>query len=192
MAQEHFHSSNDPSSSLEEVFRALYAENASAIYNYLSLFLGNRTQAEDLTQEVFMRAYRQLVNRQDKESVSRPWLFSVARNLAIDWQRKSANRLEYPSEPEIMHGVEDISVAVVDKLEMEEFVQLVQKGLYRLNEKERSVFLLRVSQELKFKEVASIMGFSERNAKRLMKKALRKIIAYLEEEGITGEDSYPS
>jgi len=60
------------------------------IYNFIYRYAGNRQDAEDIAQDVFLRAWKSL-KKFDRSKKFKTWIFSIARNAAIDWLRKKKN-----------------------------------------------------------------------------------------------------
>ena len=74
-------------------FEATYREHVDAVFRYTLRSVGNRELAEDITSEVFLELYR---NRDSVDAAKLPaWLFTVARNRAVDYWRKSATEQRY-------------------------------------------------------------------------------------------------
>lgn len=81
----------------EEAFTHIYQTNCKQVFYHISQILGDRRDAEDVTQEVFMRAHQFLGTYSGNASLSR-WLRKVATNLCIDrMRRKSLPTVQWPS-----------------------------------------------------------------------------------------------
>jgi RNA polymerase sigma-70 factor, ECF subfamily len=79
-------------SNADEALRALYAEHRPALIAYAERFTGDRGHAEDVVQETFLRAWRQLPGLLEDERPVRPWLLQVTRRLLIDAARSARAR----------------------------------------------------------------------------------------------------
>lgn len=123
---------------------ALFAAHQSGLLRYLSRAVGHADTARDLTQDVFVRiAGSNTIPASDDER--RVWIFRIARNLAIDHQRRHYVRLETPASPrtDMGHAAEqDTSVAV-------------NEALAALDPLDRDVFLMREAAGLSYAEVAT-------------------------------------
>jgi RNA polymerase sigma-70 factor, ECF subfamily len=121
-----------------------------AIYRYLLRMTGRRDVAEDLAQDVFVRVLggrgRDVLDTGDSH---RAWLFRVAHNLLVDWQRRAArNPVAAGSPPEYPDKTRhDVALAV-------------REALQQLPDADREVFLLRVVGGLGHDEIAAITGSS--------------------------------
>jgi len=75
----------------EAAFEQIMSLYADRLYNYILRMVGNATDAEDLVQETFLRAYQGLPNFDGRASLG-TWLYRIATNLCIDHQRRRAPR----------------------------------------------------------------------------------------------------
>jgi RNA polymerase sigma-70 factor, ECF subfamily len=76
----------------DAVIRELYSDYAKALHGYVEQFCPDRTSADDIVQETFIRAWRHLSELSADDRPIRPWLFRVARNLLIDANRAAQAR----------------------------------------------------------------------------------------------------
>jgi RNA polymerase sigma-70 factor (ECF subfamily) len=76
----------------DAVIRELYSDYAKALHGYVERFCADRTSADDIVQETFIRAWRHLPQLSADDRPIRPWLFRVARNLLIDASRAAQAR----------------------------------------------------------------------------------------------------
>jgi RNA polymerase sigma-70 factor (ECF subfamily) len=123
---------------------ALFAAHQPGLLRYLSRAVGQAETARDLTQDVFLRiAGSQTIPASDDER--RVWIFRIARNLAIDHQRRHHVRLETSPDPRVDIGRpagQDTSLAV-------------NEALAALDPLDRDVFLMREVAGLSYAEVAT-------------------------------------
>src|ERR1044071_946327 len=139
-------------------FGAIYEEHSRQIY-YLALrFLGDPTQAEDATHDVFLKAYRKLGEFRG-ESAMRTWLYRITinhcKNLLQTWHQR--NMLSNADE-----ALWENAVASVENplrvLEVKELGQRIQKTLDALPEEYRLLLLLVADEHLSYDEVATLTG----------------------------------
>jgi RNA polymerase sigma factor (sigma-70 family) len=76
----------------EAIFAELYLEHTGAIFNYCLFQVGTRAVAEDLTADIFERAWRARGRYRSRRATFATWLFSIARRRVIDWQRRQRRR----------------------------------------------------------------------------------------------------
>lgn len=159
----------------------------------LSHLVGNRDQAEDLAQEVFLRVYRSRKSYEPRSKFS-TWLFTIANHAASNALRGRARRPEVnltgsASGPLGAQPLEQLAAAAsglmparqLDKVEMRE---IVAAALGSLNERQRLAILLHKFEDLSYADIAATMGLSTPALKSLLNRArvqLRDVLApYLE------------
>jgi len=75
-----------------DTFARLYRAHTDAVFNYCLFRTGNRPVAEDLTADAFERAWRARHRYRPERAAFSTWLFTIARRVVIDWQRRQARR----------------------------------------------------------------------------------------------------
>ncbi|MCL6452129.1 MAG: RNA polymerase sigma factor [Alicyclobacillus sp.] len=151
----------------------LYDRYADELYRYARFTLGDAHLAEDVVQEVFIRAIRGWTSFRG-DAAARTWLWQIARNHMRDLMRRRQVRNRY-SAP---NPVEDYDV----EAPFESLVEL-EDQLARLKSDQRQVFVLRCMQDLSVKDTAEILGWSEAKVKTTLSRALAKLRADLAEMG---------
>lgn len=140
------------------------------ILKYCVFHCGDRLQAEDLTQETFLRFFKALAGY-SYQGRTLNYLYTIARNLCIDF---SGKRREIAVDQLPDHGEEKMA-EIDDRL-------VVEKALSQLPDDLREVVILRFFQELGQKEIAKILGIGVPSVKYRLKKALTLMEKYLGEE----------
>lgn len=136
-----------------ESFNLLVSRWERRVYNYLLRILGNREDALDLTQDVFLKAYQNL-RKLDDPSRFAPWLYRIAHNEAFSLFRK--RRPESADElPEQADAAVTIGGTGVFPVELS---LAVSRALERLSADQRETVLLKIYQGFKFEEIAGIVG----------------------------------
>ena len=158
-----------------EAFAQIYEEYFNKIYRYIALRMGDRTEAEDLTQQVFLKALESLPHFKWRGVPFSAWLFRIAHNQVVDHLRRRNRR---PSVP--VDEVELISDDnPQDTVEQIQDIEQLMKATKRLTIAQQQVISLRFAGELPVAEVAHIMGRSQGAVKALHHSAivaLRKIM----------------
>lgn len=157
------------------------------VYNFISRYLGDRELARDISQKTFVRVYDKLHGLQQVEKFS-TWLFQIAVNLCRD-ELKAIKRRPLLSLDELRensnggHDGEDL-VPPEPQPDPEQqacandLTHLLNRALQEISEPQRVVIIMKEYQNLKFKEIADILGISENTAKSRMYyglAALRKV-----------------
>jgi RNA polymerase sigma-70 factor (ECF subfamily) len=172
-------------------FEAIVRRHRSALWNFLLRHVGDRARAEDLLQDALLRAVRASGEWQDRAKVT-TWLFTIARNLAVDEARRAVHR-----RAERLEGDEDHPGAI-DRVALEgpgpdavaEGALLrprLEAALRALPEEQREVFLLREQGGLGFREIAEVTGVPENTVKSRMRYALEGLRKTLATLGVTAE-----
>jgi RNA polymerase sigma factor (sigma-70 family) len=150
-------------------FEDIYREYVDRIYAYVRSQLGSAADAEDVTAQVFMKAYEAYKRYEPRYETPSAWLFKNARNATMD-QHRLAGRQE-----RARRAVARQPVAEADPGSMAEeriLYRELMDGVARLPERHREVIGLRQSG-LSFAEVGALMSCSEDAAKMLYHRALR-------------------
>jgi RNA polymerase sigma-70 factor (ECF subfamily) len=151
----------------------LYDEYADAIYRFMYWHTGDPLLAEDLTSEVFFRAWKHRDKLADQEgkpqAQPRAWLYRVARNLLTDHYRRKHDE----------HLGDDFETASDYDLHAEaekaETRNRLHSALARLPDEHRTIIVLRFFERLPAIEVAVIMNKSEGNIRILQHRALKAL-----------------
>jgi len=162
----------------DEAFAVLYERQFGRVYAYLRYRLGDELLAEDMSAEVFARAWGKLRNLDDPDRAT-AWLFATARNLLADHYRGRPGCLSLSALPAGRHPATDSPEA---QLLTEESLSFVSHCLTGLSEREREIVGLRFVAGLRNREIALAFGLSEGNVAKIIHRALAKVRARLREE----------
>jgi RNA polymerase sigma-70 factor, ECF subfamily len=178
-------------------FQALYEHFAPRIYNFLYRLLGSRDEAEDVAQQTFLIALRQLRTLRDAAQIE-SWIYRIARNeVYLKFRRKKALSLEDEDSGTEVEKLEEIRLhANPEKLLLnEELGRRIQSILDNLPAKLREVFVLAVIQGMSYQEIAGIVGRTLLSVKtdiyraRLaVKEELRRYLAAEESSRVRAEN----
>lgn len=160
-----------------ELFRAEY----STVYRYFYYRTGSRTMSEDLTQETFVRAYRAFARFDPSRASSATWLLTIARRLFVDeWRRTSQHVYAETEVPESVAGEESPETELCRR----ETNAALYRAMAMLSERERHLIALKYAAGLRNREIARILGKSERHTAVLLCRTLAKLRKILEKEGV--------
>ena len=138
----------------QEQCARLYETCYMRVFSYVMTLAGDRSLAEELTQETFYRAFtRQREFRGESDEVT--WLCAIAKNLFADEKRRANRRGEIPED------LPDQAKSVAKTVEDQDSSFRIHMALHQLEEPHREVFELRVFGELSFKEIGVIFGKTE-------------------------------
>jgi RNA polymerase sigma-70 factor (ECF subfamily) len=165
---------------LDGDFTELYRTHLRDVYSYSYYRTGNHHDAEDLTEQTFLQAYRHF-DRAQRESHGRPlrpWLIRIAHNLAANYYRDRSRRpqtqLEDAAVISAPHDTADI-------VEGREELQAVLEGVMKLPDDRREALIMRFALDMDNKEIARALGRSEGATKVLLHRAIKQLEGRLEE-----------
>jgi RNA polymerase sigma-70 factor (ECF subfamily) len=166
---------------LDAEFSELYRVHLRDVYSYAYYRVGNHHDAEDLTEQTFLQAYRHF-ERAQRESDGRPlrpWLIRIAHNLAAnlyrDRSRKPASPIDDTTPLAELHTTEDL-------VEEREELTRILAGVAELPEDRREALIMRFALGMDNREIARALGRSDGATKVLIHRAIKQL------EGIVGVD----
>lgn len=168
----------------KEAFRLLMEKYQQQVFRVAIGFVHSRQDAEDITQEVFIRVYRSLSSFKEKSLFS-TWLYRITLNTSINYLNKNKRRNLLTNAGNSLMSLLNKSNEEKDahqQLEAIEVKKSIQKAIDGLPEKQRKAFILSKYEELSQREVAEIMQTSEGAVEQLLvraNKSLQKKLAYL-------------
>ena len=139
-------------------FEQLYSQYQPAVMRYLIGMSGETVLAEELTQEVFVRAAASLLVFRGDSAVS-TWLFRIARNTYLSWV---ARQRDAEIDTEEFHALPDLSANGNPEAQLlqQEQRATIRRAMAMLPEKQRTMLLLRDLQGLSYAEIAGVLGLS--------------------------------
>ncbi len=162
-----------------EAFAELYDLYVDKIYNYVYYKVGNAAEAEDLTAQVFTKAWEAIGSYRWQGHSFSPWLFRIAHNLVVDYHRARRQTVvldALETGPYARFSAEDRPEQVLHHLMT---MERVQRAISQLTEEQQTVIILRFLEGYSTAEIAEIMG-KKRGAIRGLQfrglAALRKIL----------------
>lgn len=153
-----------------EAFSLLYERYVKRIYNYIYYRTGNPSDAEDLTERVFHRAFGHIQTYNNRGVPFSAWLYRIAHNLVANWHRDNSRRKEVPLEDRVLlHGHHvHLEMELVQSQEKETLLRVIRT----LPEERQQLLILKFVEHLSNQEVAMIMGRSEGAIKSLYHRTL--------------------
>jgi RNA polymerase sigma-70 factor, ECF subfamily len=178
---------NNRKAALDAEFSELYRTHLRDVYSYSYYRVGNHHDAEDLTEQTFLQAYRHF-ERALRESAGRPlrpWLIRIAHNLAANLYRDRSRRPQSPldehSPVATPHSTEEL-VSGRDELAR------VLEGVKVLPDDRREALIMRFALGMDNREIARALGRSDGATKVLIHRAIKQLagIVALEGEEVEG------
>lgn len=158
-------------------FGELYERYYPRMYRYVYHRVGNRTDAEDVTALIFMKALEALPSYQSRVNGFAPWLFRIGRNTVVDYYRRHRNHS--PLDSLEHHSADHDPVRHV--LNSERRVEL-HALVEHLSCDQRDVVLMRYAADLTFPEIATTLRKNEPAVRMLLHRGLRKLKAVMDDE----------
>jgi RNA polymerase sigma-70 factor (ECF subfamily) len=161
----------------------IYEENYKSVYGFLICFTGNMSDAEDLTQEVFIQVIKSIASYNQNFQL-RSWIMSIAKHVAIDHYRRKKFYSLF-NDNFFIKLVTNTGLPQ-ESLENKETYKIIQESLTKLKPSYRTVFILRAINDLSIKETATILNCSESKVKVDYHRALALLQKILP-KGMKGE-----
>lgn len=145
-----------------EAFGKLVDAYQARVLGFVSRMVHNQDEAEDITQEVFVRAY-QSMDRFDGRAAIRTWLFKIAHNLCIDAaRRRSRSALDHtvpgPEAEDRWNAEEDTRWNPESVVINAELHSIVDEALESMSEKLRTILLLHDQEQFSYEELSAMLG----------------------------------
>lgn len=160
----------------DSVFHRLYDQYHRDVFQFLVYLIKDRDIAEDLMQEVYIRAFR-AYGRFEGKSTEKTWLFSIAKNVSIDHFRKLAVRRKHAAmnfdwETEQLVSTErlpeEVSGLNEDKVRLYQMLDLCTGD-------QKMVIIMRFFQDLSIIETAEVLGWTESKVKTTQHRAIKAL-----------------
>ena len=171
---------------LDRAFEDLYREHLRDVYSYCYYRIGNHHDAEDLTEQTFLQAYRHF-ERAQRESDGRPlrpWLIRIAHNLAANYHRDRSRKptaaLDNVEPVQHPHGTERV-------VEGRERMREVMAGLETLSDDRREALIMRFSLGMSNREIARALGKTDGATKVLIHRSIKQLQEQLDADGAGDE-----
>lgn len=143
----------------EEAFRLIFEQHHRLVLRFIYGMVGNLGQAEELTQETFLSAYRSLGSYLEEGKLA-PWLCGIAKNVTRNWTRTCQNEIFNVEldQQEVLEVKDNINQTPEGDFLDGELNDKIRAALLRLDEDKRMVFTLKILQQLSYEEIAEVTG----------------------------------
>jgi RNA polymerase sigma-70 factor (ECF subfamily) len=171
---------------LDRDFSDLYRAHLRDVYSYAYYRIGNHHDAEDITEQTFLQAYRHFerAQRESNGRPLRPWLIRIAHNLAANHYRDRSRKPQtHLDDAAILSAPLDTERVVEEREEVKE----VLSGVSKLPDDRREALIMRFALDMDNREIARAMGRSEGATKVLIHRAIRQLEQGLDEKEMSDE-----
>lgn len=155
-----------------ENFTALHRSLYGPIFNFISLRVRNKQEVEDLTQDVFLKAYNSWKSLPDENS-ARNFLYHMARQRMVDLWKSARKKYEIDALSEDDFEEVDTGPLPEEMFENNERRKLVLDILNSLKAGDRDILYLRFIEEKDYQEIAEILGITGDYARQKVSRALQ-------------------
>lgn len=150
-------------------YEVLYKKYAPKVFNYLWYRVGHQKEvAEDLMQEVFMRAYKNLPDFHLRSHSYYSYLLTIAHNLLANYYRK-------PKVVSFLEAISEAPIEITQDIEKKMEAQHLWQAIQQLPQKDKDVLLLKYQKELPIKEIAYITNKTENAVKLALSRTRKKL-----------------
>src|SRR5688500_10304914 len=159
---------------LDEEFSRLYKAHLRDVYSYSYYRVGNHHDAEDLTEQTFLQAYRHFARaqRESQGRPLRPWLIRIAHNLAANYYRDRSRRPQTAiDDADTLVAAHTTEALVQDRDDLKRILECVQ----RLPDDRREALIMRFALGMDNREIARALGRTDGATKVLLHRAIRQL-----------------
>ncbi|MEM6297592.1 MAG: RNA polymerase sigma factor [Bacteroidota bacterium] len=163
----------------DQAFRSLIEKYQERVYGHIRKMVIDHDEADDLTQETFVKVWKNLDKFQAKSQLF-TWIYRIATNECLQFLRKKRKRFFLP-----IHDLEgELSQKLTSSVSIDgdEVQYKLQKALLRLPDKQRLVFNMKYFEDMKYQEISEVLGTSVGALKASYHLAVKKIEAFLTED----------
>lgn len=166
---------------MHSAFQQLYEKYHQDVFQFLFYMVKNREMTEDLVQEVYIKVLNSY-DRFEGKSSERTWLFSIARNTAIDhfrkekgWKQRIFDNFDWSRDT-----IKDSNPLPEEVAVLNQEIQTIYKCLDYCTVNQKTVLILRYIQSLSITETAEVLGWTESKVKTTQHRALKAIRSFME------------
>jgi RNA polymerase sigma-70 factor (ECF subfamily) len=161
-----------------EAFGKIYDSHVNRVYRHIYYRVNSIVDAEDLTQQVFMKAWDAISRYKKTTSPFLAWLIRISNNLVVDFYRsyKTREYLEYDN------LADESAEAPVDMAEAHSNRELIYRAIPDLSNEQQQVIVMRFIDGFTYPEIAATLGKSEGAVRVILHRSLTKLKKILEKE----------
>jgi RNA polymerase sigma-70 factor, ECF subfamily len=163
-----------------EAFSELLNQHQDAVYSLIVQIVSSREDAEELTQDVFIKAFKKINSFRGESSIS-TWLYRIAYNTAISATRKRKLNFMNLEEKSLNNIPDDVVDELLNHEDDEKLLQAMKEAVEKLKPEEKAMISLYYSQERPINEIAKIMKLSPENIKVKLFRTRKKIAVYIKQ-----------
>ncbi|MEZ4938089.1 MAG: RNA polymerase sigma factor [Crocinitomicaceae bacterium] len=165
--------------------KTIYETHADMVYNLCLNYLQNEEDAQDLTQEIFVKIFQQQTHFRG-QSTLKTWIYRITVNSCLDYIRKHSRKKRFGIRFSLSHQ-ENEKFSPINfrhpgvQMEDEEALKNLFEQINRLPENQKTALLLKTTEDLKNPEIAEIMKVSAKSVESLLGRARKNLEKFLKE-----------
>ena len=161
-----------------EIFKVFIDKYASLVFNFVAHIAG-RNEATDITQDVFIKAWKHLHRFDSKKASFKTWLFTIAKNTSIDFLKKKRvllfSEIENEENPDFSENIPDNKLLPDELLQKLQDVDLLNNTLEKLSANYKTVLLLHYQEDMTFEEIGKVLDKPLNTVKSHHRRALLEL-----------------
>lgn len=154
-----------------ENFTELYDEYFEKIYNFIFFRVSHKETAEDLTSLTFIKTLENIDKFKVEYGFFSSWLYKIARNNIIDHYRSKKDVQDIDNYKDI----KDVDIDIDNDIDIKYQFKKVEKYVKELTPEQREILIMRVWDQLSYREISKIVGKSEENCKVIFSRSIKTI-----------------
>ena len=171
----------------EQGFMEFFQRHSSGLYNFVYRFLNNEQQAEDITQEAFMK-FLEKIKKLDFKYAPSTFLYRIGKNLCLDLiKSKYMNKTQLIGNDD-MGYFKNAANLQQSEFSKKEIHTTINNFINSMDPKMKTIYLLKSETDLTFQEISKTTSIPIRSVNRYLKNTLESIVLYLKKCGFTIED----
>ncbi|PIR66307.1 MAG: hypothetical protein COU51_04615 [Parcubacteria group bacterium CG10_big_fil_rev_8_21_14_0_10_36_14] len=159
-----------------EAYGMIYDRYASRIYRFIYFKVATQADAEDIVSETFLKAWQYINEGQPVKNLN-ALLYSIARNLVIDFYRFQAKKKSYEEPISIEIGA---NIGIANKIDSKQSEKRILQAIKSLKNEYSEVIVLRFFDDISISDIAKIIGKSQNNTRVLIHRALGSLKRVIE------------
>lgn len=168
----------------QELFSEIVTRYQNKIFSYINRLINNRVEAEDLTQEVFIKVFRNLYGFDSKRKFS-SWIYRIAHNQAVNYlKKKSYFKILSFEQNEFLMNTITSTENIIEQIITKENSQKVRELLNKLSFKYREVLILRYFEERSYEEISDILRRPVNTVGTMINRAKVQLEGIMKKEGM--------
>jgi len=171
---------------LLQQFEGVVAQNSRDILNYIYRLVGNNYEAEDLAQEAFIKAFQKFESLEDRDK-ARSWLYSIARNVTIDYFRRNKHRSIPLDEMILDNYARATAVDYRDDVLKKEVSKEIASALEKLSEQDRMIVKLLYFEGFSYKEIGEVLNINQNTLKSRLHRARKVLLTVMQTRQLVAE-----